>query len=243
MSPEMQRTTAEKVLDFGGGFAIAVDCFGRYTSSLPMAFLAGYNVDQLNRILTLSKWILLLCGVIFVGAALLNQWLTTRISTLQEREKNGATRQLHAAQAELGRVNTRAAEVIAELSRYTAPRRLTEEQMTSLRKSLPNGPHGKVVMASLKVENDAEAYAAQIGKLLAEAGFEVTTTKTVWLQLAVKGIYLCARDASYAPAHAVHIQRCFQTAGLRLRAHQDKKMYTDMGVPEDGIIFVVGGRE
>jgi hypothetical protein len=65
----------------------------------------------------------------------------------------------------------------------------------------------------------------------------------VWLQLPVKGLYLCARDVANAPVHAVHIQRCFQTAGLRLRAHEDKKMYADMDVPEDAIIFVVGARE
>jgi hypothetical protein len=68
-------------------------------------------------------------------------------------------------------------------------------------------------------------------------------SNTVWLQLPVKGLYLCARDVANAPLHAVHIQRCFQTAGLRLRAHEDKKMYTDMNVPDDAIIFVVGARE
>ena len=98
-------------------------------------------------------------------------------------------------------------------------------------------------MAWLKAESDAEPYAAQIAKILEECGFAVTMTKTVWLQLAVKGIYLCAQDASYAPTHAVHIQRCFQSAGLRLRAHEDKKMFSDMAVPDDAIIFVVSGRE
>ncbi|MEY2484805.1 MAG: hypothetical protein QOH39_453 [Verrucomicrobiota bacterium] len=203
----------------------------------------GYNVDQLTRVLTFSKWMLGICGAILVGVAIFNQWLAARILHLQEEQRAGAEQQLSSSQTEVARANSKAAELNAELARFTAPRRLTDEQIASLRESLPKGPHGKVVMASLKVESDAESYAAQIAKVLGDAGFDVTTTKTVWLQLAVKGIYLCARDASYAPTHAVHLQRCFQSAGLRLRAHQDKKMYSDMGVPDDAIIFVVSGRE
>src|SRR6185437_8686015 len=108
------------------------------------------------------------------------------------------------------------------------------------KKCLTDGPHGRVVIAALKSEEDAPAYADQISKLLTESSFDVTTSSTVWLQLPVKGLYLCARDVANAPLHAVHIQRCFQTAGLRLRAHEDKKMYADMKVPDDAIIFVIG---
>ena len=208
-----------------------------------MALFEGYNVDQLSRVLTVSKWILGLGGIILLLVAVLNQWVAARIFHLREHEKRAAEEQLRTSQVEAARANAKAAEVSAELARFTAPRRLTDEQIASLRECLPKGPRGKVVMASLKVENDAESYAAQIAKVLTDAGFDVTTTKTVWLQLAVKGIYLCARDASYAPTHAVHIQRCFQSAGLRLRAHQDKKMYSDMNVPDDAIIFVVSSRE
>ena len=207
-----------------------------------MAF-EGYSIDQLNRFLALSKWILIICAVILLCAVFLNQWLAARISALQEREKSRALQQSRAARAELARAKTKTAEVTAELLRYTAPRHLTDEQITSLKGCLANGPHGKVVITFLNTETDAEPYAAEIAKVLSDAGFDVTTSQTVWLQLAVKGLYLCARDIANAPAHAVHIQRCFQTAGLRLRAHQDAKMYSDMNVPDDAIIFVVSARE
>ena len=98
-------------------------------------------------------------------------------------------------------------------------------------------------MSFLKTESDAESYATQIANLLRDGGFDVTMGNTVWLQLPVKGLYLCARDVANAPLHAVHVQRCFQTAGIRLRAHEDKKMYADMNVPEGAVIFVVGARE
>jgi hypothetical protein len=208
-----------------------------------MAFLAEYNLEQLHRLLTMSKWLLAICGAILICLAIVNQWLAARVSGLQEKERAEAEQRLRSSQGELAEANSKVATATAELSRFTAPRRLTDEQIASLLKCLLDGPRGKVVMASLKVESDAEEYAAQIAKLLTDTGFDVTTTKTVWLQLAVKGMYLCARDASSAPMHAVHIQRCFQSAGLRLRAHEDKKMYSDMAVPEDAIIFVVSGRE
>jgi hypothetical protein len=208
-----------------------------------MAFYEGYTVEQLHRALTVSKWILGIFGIIFVCVAIVNQWLTARINTLQQQEKALAEQRLKASDAELDQTRAKAAEVASELARYTAPRRLTDEQIASLRKSLPNGPRGKVVMAFLSVESDAQQYAEQIAQLLTETGFEVSMSKKLWLHFAVGDIFLCARDTSYAPAHAVHIQLCFQAAGLRLRAHQDEKMYSDMQVHDDAIIFVVSNRE
>jgi hypothetical protein len=208
-----------------------------------MAIFEAYSLDQLNRLLTFSKWTLIVCGIIFVVFVVLNQWLASRISGLQDEENKRTQQALRASRTELLRTKAKTNELNAELSRFVAPRSLPNEQIEALKKCLADGPHGSVVIAALKAETDAEAYAAQIGKLLTDSGFQVTTSNTVWLQLPVKGLYLCARDVANAPLHAVHIQRCFQTAGIRLRAHEDKKMYADMGVPEDAIIFVVGARE
>jgi hypothetical protein len=210
---------------------------------LSMPLLAEYNLDQLNRLLTFSKWILLVCGVILVVLAIINQWVAARISSLQQEEKTRAQQQLRASRAELSRTKSKTDELTSELSRFVAPRSLANDQIEALKKCLADGPKGKVIMASLKTETDAEPYAIQIAEILIDAGFDVTTSKTVWLQLPVKGLYLCAPDVANAPIHAVHIQRCFQTVGLRLRAHEDKKMYSDMDVPENAIIFVIGARE
>lgn len=160
-----------------------------------------------------------------------------------ETELTASATRLKASEVELEQTKAKTTEVASQLAKFTVPRRLTDEQITSLRQSLPNGPRGKVVMTFLSVERDAEKYTEQIAQVLSAAGFEVTTSKNLWLQLAFGDIFLCARDTSNAPAHAVHIQRCFQGAGLSLRAHQDPKMYSDMSVPEDAIIFVVSNRE
>jgi hypothetical protein len=208
-----------------------------------MAFYEAYTIDQLQRALVASKWILAVGGIIFACVAIVNQWLTARITTLQRQEKARAEQQLNASKVELEHTKAETAQIASQLERFTGPRRLTDEQIASLRKSLPKGPHGKVVMTFLSVESDAQKYAEQIGQLLTETGFEVSTSKSRWLKLAVEGIFLCARDTSNAPHHAVHIQLCFQAAGLRLRAHQNPKMYSDMGIRDDAIIFVIGNRE
>ena len=208
-----------------------------------MAILEAYSLDQLNRLLTFSKWMLIVCGIIFVIFLVLNQWLASRVSALQDEENQQTQQALRASRTELLRTKAKTNELSAELSRFVAPRTLADDQIEGLKKCLADGPKGPVVIASLKAESDAEGYAAQITKVLSDSGFKVTPSKTVWLQLPVKGLYLCARDVANAPLHAVHIQRCFQTAGIRLRAHEDKKMYADMNVPEDAIIFVVGARE
>jgi hypothetical protein len=208
-----------------------------------LPLLEAYSLDQLHRLLTFSKWALIVCGVVFIILVVVNQWAASRISTLHQEEAGRAEQLLHASRTELSRTKAKTNELSEELSRFVAPRSLPQDQLALLRKCLTDGPHGPVVIASLKSETDAEPYAAQIAKVLADSGFQVTTSRTVWLQLPVKGLYLCARDVANAPLHAVQIQRCFQTAGIRVRAHEDTKMYTDMGVTDNAIIFVVGARE
>jgi hypothetical protein len=208
-----------------------------------MALFEATSLDQLHRLLSFSKWMWIVCGLIFLIFVIVNQWAAARISALQNDEFQRTQQQLRASKTELLKTKAKANELDAELSRFVAPRSLPDDQIELLKKCLADGPRGPVVMAALKSETDADAYAAQISKLLTESGYAVTNSNTVWLQLPVKGLYLCARDVANAPLHAVHIQRCFQTAGVRLRAHEDKKMYADMAVPEDGIIFVVGARE
>ena len=205
--------------------------------------LEAFSLDQLQRLLSFSKWMLIVGGIIFLVFVIVNQYAAARISSIQEQEKKQVQQQLRSSRAELTRTKAQTNELNAELSRFVAPRSLPEDQIQPLQQCLSDGPRGPIIMSFLKTESDAEAYATQIANLLRDSGFDVTMGSTVWLQLPVKGLYLCARDVANAPLHAVHVQRCFQTAGIRLRAHEDKKMYADMNVPEGAVIFVVGARE
>src|SRR3954463_8831876 len=133
--------------------------------------LEAYTLDQLHRLLTFSKWTLIVCGAIFVIFVVINQWAHGRISTLQEGETRQAQQQLRAARTEVSRTKAQTNELTAELSRFVAPRSLPEDQVGALRKCLSDGPRGPVVMAFLKAESDAEPYAAQIAKILTETGY------------------------------------------------------------------------
>lgn len=208
-----------------------------------MPILEAFSLDQLQRLLSFSKWMLIVCGIIFLVLVIVNQYAASRISSIQNQEKREVQQQLRASRTELARTKAQTNELNVELSRFVAPRTLPDDQLQALQQCLSDGPRGAVIMSFLKTESDAEAYASQIANLLRDSGFDVTMGNTVWLQLPVKGLYLCARDVANAPLHAVHVQRCFQTAGIRLRAHEDKRMYADMHAPDGAIIFVVGARE
>jgi hypothetical protein len=59
------------------------------------------------------------------------------------------------------------------------------------------------------------------------------------------GFYLVAANAHPAPAHAAFIQRCFQAAGIRLKALEDAKFYDafEPPVPKTAAILVVTNRK
>src|ERR1700760_922800 len=135
--------------------------------------LEAYTLDQLHRLLTLSKWALIVSGGIFLILVVVNQWAHGRISTLQQEQTRQTEQQLRASRAELSRTKAQTNELSAELSRFVAPRSLPEDQIDALRKCLSDGPRGPVVMAFLKTEADAEPYATQIAKVLTETGYEV----------------------------------------------------------------------
>src|SRR5689334_19874579 len=115
---------------------------------LPMVIFEAYTIDQLNRLLSFSKWMLIVCGVIFVVFVLLNQWLASRISDLQDQENKRSQDALRASRTELLRTKAKTNELNAELSRFVAPRSLPQEQADALKKCLSDGPHGPVVIAA-----------------------------------------------------------------------------------------------
>jgi hypothetical protein len=210
-----------------------------------MTFYEHYTLDQLNRALTASKWLLVIFGVVLACAGILNQWLSDRIATLQREEKIKAQERLNASEEELKRTKAKTVEVASQLARFSTPRRLTNEQVESLRASLPSGPRGKVVVTFLSVETDAEKFSDQIASLLTECGFEVIRPRKLWLQMALDGIYLVARDTSNAPAHAVHMQNCFKAAGVELPAMQDPRVFSEFAepIPDDAVILAVSNRK
>jgi len=208
-----------------------------------MAFFDGYSVDQLNRVLSASRWVLGSLEVFTAAAGVFNQWIAERVADLQRADKSKAQERLSVSESELEATKAKTAEVAARLARVTEPRNLTAEQSRTLKALLPAGPRGKVVLTFLSVERDAERYMRQIGALLAECGFEVTYSDHLWFQLAFDSVYVCARKEGAVPAQGAHIQNCFREAGIRVKGFYDEKFVDGLGVPQDGVVFVVSSRE
>ncbi|MBL9201316.1 MAG: hypothetical protein JNL39_12465 [Opitutaceae bacterium] len=207
-----------------------------------MALFEGYSGDDLNRVLNFSRWTLGILALFTAAAGVFNQWVTERIADLQRAEKTKAHERLKASEEELAATKARTAEVAGQLERLTVPRRLTEVQRAILRKNLPTGPRGKVIVTFLSVERDAQKYADEIGEILKETGFDVVSSNYLWLQLAFEGLYINGREAGKIPSHAIHLQKCFSEAGLRVKGAYDQKMMNDLQAPEDAIAFVVSNR-
>src|SRR3954452_9156658 len=108
------------------------------------------SLDQLNRLLTFSKWMLIVCGIVFLVFVIVNQLVSSRIAALHAEEKQRAQEQLRASRSELARTKAqtndlaaKASELTAktneltqELSRFVAPRSLSHGQIDELRKCL-----------------------------------------------------------------------------------------------------------
>src|SRR3954469_11511827 len=105
-----------------------------------MAFFEAYSLDQLQRLLTVSKWLLIVCGVLFLAFVIVNHWISARISALQADEFHRTQQQLRASRTEMLREKAKTTELNAELSRFVAPRSLSEEQIDGLKKCLADGP-------------------------------------------------------------------------------------------------------
>jgi hypothetical protein len=82
-----------------------------------------------------------------------------------------------------------------------------------------------------------------LAEVLSESGFDVTSSKRLWLQLAFGGVFVAVRDAANAPVHGVHAQTCLQSAGLRVRGASLPEMLDQFDVPAGGVVLAVSNRE
>jgi hypothetical protein len=73
----------------------------------------------------------------------------------------------------------------------------------------------------------------------------VQISDKIWLRLKLDGFYLIAANVTPAPTHAAFIQRCFQAAGIRLKALQDPEFYDEFQppVPKTAAVLVISNRE
>lgn len=89
---------------------------------------SSLSIDDLNRILTASKWALGIFAVLTAFAGLFNQWVSDEISRLQSVQKIEAQKKLQISEAELRETREKTAQLEARL----APRVLTSEEQQAI---------------------------------------------------------------------------------------------------------------
>lgn len=160
-----------------------------------------------------------------------------------EEARANLAQELSETKGDLAAAEKEASRASAELQYIRTPRSLSVEQEKLLKGLLSAGPKGKVTVTFLSVEGDAEHYAKQIGKTLSDAGFDVTMSGHLWLQLALDGLFLCVREAGSVPPHGSFIQHAFKTAGIRLKGHYDAQLCDKLNVPKDGVVLAVSNKD
>jgi hypothetical protein len=206
-----------------------------------MQFFSGYTLDDYNRLLTIGRWALGVLAICLLAAIVFTQWISSQIVSLHEKEREELRRNLLDSQAVLRQMNNQHLAVGDAMNRLTVPRKLTDLQTTTLKKSLQSGPRGKVVVTFLTVEWDAEQFARQIAQVLVSAGFEVTVSEHLWTHLDHDGLYLCQRDSEEVPEKSLgaHIQQSFAAARLDFNPTVKSAKIWDMVKPPEGAVVIV----
>lgn len=94
--------------------------------------LSFMSIDELNRILAISKWALGILALLTALAGIFNQWGSDRIGVLQAEQKIESQKKLAASESELRQTKTRTEQLEARF----APRELSATQVQSIKEHL-----------------------------------------------------------------------------------------------------------
>ena len=123
------------------------------------------------------------------------------------------------------------------------PRRLTDEQKTSLAKSLKNiATKPKIFMCAGMFDSESVAFGEDIERSLVGAGFDVIFPKGLNasspLVVSPPGLHIVVKDPKTPNPTAKKIQKCFDAAGIKLPGtYSEEKDF-----PSDRIEIAVGQR-
>jgi hypothetical protein len=135
-----------------------------------MALFEGYSTDELNRVLSYSRWALGVLAVLTATAGVFNQWIADRIATLQRVEKATAQERTKAAQAELELTKQKT----AELERRLGPWSFSDGQRALLLQALASAPKGRVALEYIQSdERRSHAFADVLAAAFRQAGYDV----------------------------------------------------------------------
>jgi hypothetical protein len=186
-----------------------------------MTLFEGLTVDQLNRLLSLSRWGLGIFGVLTAVVGVLNQYVSERIAEIQKGDKEEAAIRQKAAEETLTAVRVEAEsarKLAAELETRQKPRILPDELVQAIIQTAAQAT-GKDDLQISCVVGDPEAWALaeQLKAAFVAAGFRFERIVPVITTPPVIGLSVSARDVSPSPLHAC-IAALMRHFGLPLSA-------------------------
>lgn len=206
-----------------------------------MQLFEGYSADELHGFVQTSRWVAGTCLVIGLVAFGFNQWVARRLADADQKERVEARLRAHRAEEELRRVKNQNTEVVHDLDKLTASRKLSPAQIESVTAALANEEKGRVVITFLTVEWDAEEVSRQFVSLLRKAGFEAVLSDYLWVDLKPDGIYLTSA-ATELPKAGRSIQRAFSAAGVPLPVIPPGEIARAVGAGPNDTVLVISNR-
>jgi len=102
----------------------------------------------------------------------------------------------------------------SSLQRAMQPRHLSSEQRLALLARLKTAPKGTITLMAIKMDNEATAFANEVGAMLRDAGFTVTPYSGPLILSMSPGIWLSVHSVDNPPLHAHPLQEAFRAVGM-----------------------------
>lgn len=197
-----------------------------------MPLFEGFTVDQLNRMLSLSRWGLGLFGVLTASVGILNQYISDRIAIVQKAEKEKAAVRQREAEEILVTARAEASsakKLVAELEAKQKPRVLPDDFLRALTQEASQSAAKDDLQINCVVgDPEAWALAEQLKSAFVAAGFRFERIVPVITTPPVIGLSVSARDINPSPLHSciVGIMKHFGMSLSVNQARPEEKPWT-----------------
>lgn len=176
-----------------GARSVSASFHSSQVRPLTMTPLTQMSVDELNRILTGSKWLLGSLAVLTALAGIFNQWVTDRVARLQAAAKVESQKRLESSEAELRLTK----EKTIRLETRLAHRSLSDSQWAILSAGLTQYAGTQFEFTSYQDDAEVRGLVMPMIKGLLSAGWKGLPARDFLMASLVEGVVI-----EYAPESA-----------------------------------------
>lgn len=184
--------------------------------------LSSMTLDDLNRLLTASKWFFGVLAVLTASAGLFNQWVSDRITKLQSAQKIETQKKLQVSEAEL--LQTKERTVLLE--KKLAPRALTAEQLAAISESMKAFAGTQFQFVSYQDDAEVKGLVIPLIKVLISAGWKGLPVQEFLMAGLVEGViveYTPDGRKALSPA-AIALAASLNAQGIQAQAQENPEL-------------------